>query len=72
MPSQKTSSVSYSLSRSLFHEETTLMSFNLFIFRSYRDVLKYYMKSEKADLDGLENSPYRGTSGELNVGYPFR
>ncbi|KAL0867675.1 hypothetical protein ABMA27_008415 [Loxostege sticticalis] len=39
---------------------------------SYRDVLKYYMKSEKADLDGLENSPYRGTSGELNVGYPFR
>lgn len=48
------------------------MCFNLFIFRSYRDVLKYYMKSEKADLDGLENSPYRGTSGELNVGYPFR
>ncbi|KAJ0173020.1 hypothetical protein K1T71_011196 [Dendrolimus kikuchii] len=34
---------------------------------SYEDVLKYYMKSEKAQLDGYENSPYRNRDGELPV-----
>ncbi|CAH0402789.1 unnamed protein product [Chilo suppressalis] len=40
---------------------------------SYREVLEYYKKSERADLPGLENSPYRGLKGEMNVEFvPFR
>ncbi|CAG9791397.1 unnamed protein product [Diatraea saccharalis] len=40
---------------------------------SYRDVLEYYKKSERADLRGFENSPYRGKTGEMNVEFvPFR
>ncbi|XP_063833148.1 glucose dehydrogenase [FAD, quinone]-like [Ostrinia nubilalis] len=40
---------------------------------SYSDVLQYYMKSERANLVGIPNSPYHGTSGELNVEtVPFR
>ncbi|CAG9791398.1 unnamed protein product [Diatraea saccharalis] len=34
---------------------------------SYNDVLKYYMKSERADLDGLENQPYRSRTGDMPV-----
>ncbi|XP_053617634.1 glucose dehydrogenase [FAD, quinone]-like [Plodia interpunctella] len=34
---------------------------------SYKDVLQYFMKSERASLQGLENSPYHANSGELNV-----
>ncbi|GBP87853.1 Glucose dehydrogenase [Eumeta japonica] len=36
-------------------------------FRSYKDVLKYYMRSERANLQGLENSPYRGRKGQVYV-----
>ncbi|KAL4711804.1 hypothetical protein ACJJTC_005973 [Scirpophaga incertulas] len=40
---------------------------------SYKDVLNYYMKSERANLPGFENSPYRGNSGTLNVEFvPYR
>ncbi|XP_026740780.1 glucose dehydrogenase [FAD, quinone]-like [Trichoplusia ni] len=34
---------------------------------NYDEVLKYYMKSEKAKLGGLENSPFRSRDGEVNV-----
>ncbi|XP_059049418.1 glucose dehydrogenase [FAD, quinone]-like [Achroia grisella] len=34
---------------------------------SYADVLQYYMKSERNNMRGYEDSPYRGKSGELNV-----
>ncbi|CAB3220578.1 unnamed protein product [Arctia plantaginis] len=34
---------------------------------SYREVLKYYKKSERAHLEGLEGSPYRGTNGEMDI-----
>ncbi|XP_060806796.1 glucose dehydrogenase [FAD, quinone]-like [Amyelois transitella] len=34
---------------------------------SYKEVLHYYMKSERASLEGFEDSPYHGNSGELNV-----
>ncbi|XP_072934518.1 glucose dehydrogenase [FAD, quinone]-like [Epargyreus clarus] len=40
---------------------------------SYRDVLPYYMKSERAKLRGLAESPWHGRDGELNVeDIPFR
>lgn len=35
--------------------------------RSYDEVLKHYMKSERANLNGYENSPYRGRNGEMNI-----
>lgn len=36
--------------------------------RSYNDVLKYYMKSEKAaSMGGIEKLPYRSRDGELPV-----
>ncbi|XP_063368696.1 glucose dehydrogenase [FAD, quinone]-like [Cydia amplana] len=34
---------------------------------SYNEVLEYYKKSERSNLRGLEDSPYRGTKGEMNV-----
>ncbi|XP_022831655.1 glucose dehydrogenase [FAD, quinone]-like [Spodoptera litura] len=34
---------------------------------SYNDVLYYYMKSERASLDGLEKSPFRSRDGEVPV-----
>ncbi|TMW51699.1 hypothetical protein DOY81_003191 [Sarcophaga bullata] len=34
---------------------------------SYSDVLPYFLKSENAQLQGLENSPYHNHSGPLNV-----
>ncbi|XP_061722842.1 glucose dehydrogenase [FAD, quinone]-like [Cydia pomonella] len=34
---------------------------------SYNDVLEYYKKSERSNLRGLEDSPYRGRKGEMNV-----
>ncbi|XP_075983703.1 glucose dehydrogenase [FAD, quinone]-like [Anticarsia gemmatalis] len=34
---------------------------------SYREVLGYYMRSEHANLKGLEQSPYRGRNGEMNI-----
>ncbi|XP_047033157.1 glucose dehydrogenase [FAD, quinone]-like [Helicoverpa zea] len=34
---------------------------------SYEEVLKYYMKSETANLRGYENSPYRGRNGEMDI-----
>ncbi|KAL0867676.1 hypothetical protein ABMA27_008416 [Loxostege sticticalis] len=34
---------------------------------SYNEVLQYYMKSEKASLDGLENNPYRNKEGVMPV-----
>ncbi|CAH0595395.1 unnamed protein product [Chrysodeixis includens] len=34
---------------------------------SYEEVLKYYKKSERANLGGLENSPYRGRGGEMDI-----
>ncbi|CAK1541566.1 unnamed protein product [Leptosia nina] len=40
---------------------------------SYEEVLPYYMKSERANLRGLKNSPWHGRDGELNVeDVPFR
>ncbi|XP_075983425.1 glucose dehydrogenase [FAD, quinone]-like [Anticarsia gemmatalis] len=40
---------------------------------SYNDVIPYYMKSERATLKGLKNSPWHGRDGELNVeDVPFR
>ncbi|KAI8442286.1 hypothetical protein MSG28_005840 [Choristoneura fumiferana] len=35
--------------------------------KSYEDVLQYYMKSERANLRGLKNSPWHGRTGELAV-----
>lgn len=34
---------------------------------SYKEVLKYYMKSEHASLKGLEDSPYHGKNGDMNI-----
>ncbi|RVE50271.1 hypothetical protein evm_005106 [Chilo suppressalis] len=34
---------------------------------SYNDVLKYYKKSERADLEGLENQSYRNKEGDMPV-----
>ncbi|KAL4711823.1 hypothetical protein ACJJTC_005992 [Scirpophaga incertulas] len=34
---------------------------------SYNEVLKYYIKSEKANLDGFEKNPYRNRDGEMPV-----
>ncbi|KAG6439043.1 hypothetical protein O3G_MSEX000435, partial [Manduca sexta] len=43
------------------------------LFRSYKDVLPYYIKSERANLKGLKDSPYHGRTGELSVeDVPFR
>ncbi|XP_063628488.1 glucose dehydrogenase [FAD, quinone]-like [Cydia splendana] len=40
---------------------------------SYDDVLPYYMKSERANLKGLKDSPWHGRNGELSVeDVPFR
>ncbi|XP_038217466.1 glucose dehydrogenase [FAD, quinone]-like [Zerene cesonia] len=40
---------------------------------SYDDVLPYYIKSERANLRGLKNSPWHGKDGELSVeDIPFR
>ncbi|CAH1641210.1 unnamed protein product [Spodoptera littoralis] len=40
---------------------------------SYNDVIPYYIKSERADLKGLRNSPWHGRDGELSVeDIPFR
>lgn len=40
---------------------------------SYNEVLKYYKKSENAQLDGYEDSPYRNRDGELFVEFvPIR
>ncbi|XP_028043358.1 glucose dehydrogenase [FAD, quinone]-like [Bombyx mandarina] len=40
---------------------------------SYKDVIPYYMKSERAYLKGLADSPWHGRDGELNVEYvPFK
>lgn len=35
--------------------------------RSYNDIAKYYIKSERANLEGLEKSPHHGRDGNLNV-----
>lgn len=41
---------------------------SIFDFRSYNDVLRYYMKSEKANLKRLpKDAPYHGRDGELPV-----
>lgn len=51
------------------------MMFDLvgFVLRSYQQVLPYYIKSERANLRGLHDSPWHGHSGELNVeDIPFR
>lgn len=41
--------------------------------RSYQEVLPYYLKSERANLKGLQNSPWHGRDGELSVEYvPFK
>uniref|UniRef100_A0A182VXX0 Glucose-methanol-choline oxidoreductase N-terminal domain-containing protein n=1 Tax=Anopheles minimus TaxID=112268 RepID=A0A182VXX0_9DIPT len=37
---------------------------------SHSDVFPYFLKSERADLRGLENSTYHGKNGELNVEFP--
>uniref|UniRef100_A0AAG5CRQ7 Glucose-methanol-choline oxidoreductase N-terminal domain-containing protein n=1 Tax=Anopheles atroparvus TaxID=41427 RepID=A0AAG5CRQ7_ANOAO len=37
---------------------------------SHADVFPYFLKSERADLRGLENSSYHGTDGELHVEFP--
>ncbi|XP_047999282.1 glucose dehydrogenase [FAD, quinone]-like [Leguminivora glycinivorella] len=40
---------------------------------SYDDVLPYFMKSERANLKGLQDSPWHGRNGELSVeDIPFR
>ncbi|CAF4884505.1 unnamed protein product [Pieris macdunnoughi] len=40
---------------------------------SYKEVLPYYMKSERANLRSLKDSPWHGKDGELNVeDIPFR
>ncbi|VVD02157.1 unnamed protein product [Leptidea sinapis] len=40
---------------------------------SYDEVLPYYMKSEQANLRGLQKSPWHGRNGELHVqDVPFR
>ncbi|KAJ2942831.1 hypothetical protein O0L34_g15019 [Tuta absoluta] len=40
---------------------------------SYQEVMRYYMKSERADLKGLKGSPWHGRDGELAVeDIPFR
>nr|XP_021182608.2 glucose dehydrogenase [FAD, quinone] [Helicoverpa armigera] len=40
---------------------------------SYNEVTKYYIKSERANLKGLNNSPWHGRDGELSVeDVPFR
>lgn len=38
-------------------------------YRSYYDVLPYFLKSERADLKGLENSPYHNRNGLMSVEY---
>lgn len=37
---------------------------------SYKEVLPYFKKSERADLGGLENTPFHSADGELSVQYP--
>ncbi|KAJ0173022.1 hypothetical protein K1T71_011198 [Dendrolimus kikuchii] len=37
---------------------------------SYKDVLFYYKKSERAKLDGLEKTTYRSTTGDMNIEFP--
>ncbi|CAH2051925.1 unnamed protein product, partial [Iphiclides podalirius] len=40
---------------------------------SYEEVLPYYIKTERANLKGLSDSPWHGKDGELTVEYvPFR
>lgn len=39
------------------------------ICRSYNDVLRYYMKSEKSNLKGLDDSPYHSKNGEMSVDF---
>lgn len=38
-----------------------------YFYRSYKEVLGYYKKSERARLNGLEYSPYRSLDGEMDV-----
>lgn len=37
---------------------------------TYEEVLPYFRKSERANLRGLENSPFHNTRGLLSVEYP--
>uniref|UniRef100_A0A1A9WC53 Glucose-methanol-choline oxidoreductase N-terminal domain-containing protein n=1 Tax=Glossina brevipalpis TaxID=37001 RepID=A0A1A9WC53_9MUSC len=37
---------------------------------SYNEVLPYFLKSERANLDGLEYTSYHNRNGSLNVEYP--
>lgn len=39
----------------------------LCVLRSYNEVLKYFMKSEKADLEGFEMTYHRSRDGEMPV-----
>ncbi|KAL0269841.1 UNVERIFIED_CONTAM: hypothetical protein PYX00_007440 [Menopon gallinae] len=36
----------------------------------YKDVLPYFIKSERVEIPELRNSPYRGTKGYLNINRP--
>lgn len=36
----------------------------------YKDVLPYFIKSERVEIPELQNSPYRGTKGYLNINHP--
>lgn len=40
-----------------------------YIYRSYDDVLRYYMKSERSNLKGLDDSPYHNKNGEMGVDF---
>ena len=45
----------------------------LFDFRSYDEVMPYYIKSERANLREHKNSSWHGVNGELTIeDVPFR